>query len=111
MDDNGRQLEIVGTLWRQQPATAVTAMSLPRAWCGPALRKTAVAVCGFAVLVIGVALIFLPAPSLVVIPIGFAILAREFAWARRFLDWSKDRARRLSITVRNQLAKLLGVLS
>jgi tellurite resistance protein TerC len=32
---------------------------------------------------IGVALIVLPGPAFIVIPIGLAILATEFAWARR----------------------------
>lgn len=105
MDDNGRKVDIVDT--RGATATGVAAMSiLPGSWYGPALRKTAVAVAGFAVLFVGVAFIFLPAPSFVVIPLGVAILAREFAWARRFLDWSKDRAQRSWIAVRNRLAKL-----
>jgi len=37
------------------------------------------------VLAIGVALIVLPGPALVVIPLGLAILGVEFAWARRWL--------------------------
>ena len=105
MDDNRRELDIVDTVGAT--ATGLAAMSLlPASWYGPALRKVGVAVAGFAVLVVGVAFIFLPAPSFVVIPLGFAILAREFAWARRFLDWSKDRARRSWVVVRDQLAKL-----
>ena len=36
-------------------------------------------------LAIGVALIVLPGPALVVIPLGLAILGVEFAWARRWL--------------------------
>ncbi len=40
---------------------------------------------GMTVLLIGVALLVLPGPAIVVIPIGLAILATEFAWARRWL--------------------------
>lgn len=53
-----------------------------------ALRKTkriAVAVIGFTVLLIGLAMIVLPGPAFLVIPIGLAILASEFIWARRLL--------------------------
>jgi tellurite resistance protein TerC len=47
------------------------------------LRKLIIAIVGGTVLLIGVALIVLPGPAFVVIPIGLAILATEFAWARR----------------------------
>ena len=48
-------------------------------------RKVAVAVIGATVLAVGVALIVLPGPAIVVIPLGLAILATEFLWARRLL--------------------------
>lgn len=48
-------------------------------------RRMIVAVVGTTVLLIGVALIFLPGPAFVVIPVGLAILGLEFAWARRLL--------------------------
>ena len=46
----------------------------------------AVAVIGLTVLAIGTAMIFLPGPAVVVIPLGLGILATEFAWARRLLQ-------------------------
>jgi uncharacterized protein (TIGR02611 family) len=49
------------------------------------LRRVAVAVIGFTVLLIGVAMVVLPGPAIVVIPLGLAILATEFVWARRLL--------------------------
>jgi tellurite resistance protein TerC len=48
-------------------------------------RRVVVAVVGATVLLLGVALLVLPGPAFVVIPIGLAILAIEFAWARRLL--------------------------
>ncbi len=48
-------------------------------------RKVIVAVLGTTVLTVGVALIVLPGPAIVVIPLGLAILATEFPWARRLL--------------------------
>ena len=40
---------------------------------------------GGTVLALGIALIVLPGPAFIVIPAGLAILAVEFAWARRWL--------------------------
>jgi uncharacterized protein (TIGR02611 family) len=54
--------------------------------CRPLARKVAVGIAGFSVLAAGVALIFLPGPAIVVIPLGLAILAKEFPWAKRLLD-------------------------
>jgi len=48
-------------------------------------RRIAVAVVGSTVLAVGVALIVLPGPAVVVIPVGLAILSVEFAWARIWL--------------------------
>jgi uncharacterized protein (TIGR02611 family) len=48
-------------------------------------RPVPVAVVGSTVLAVGVALIVLPGPAIVVIPIGLAILSIEFAWARMWL--------------------------
>ena len=50
------------------------------------LRKLIVAIIGGTVLLIGVALIVLPGPAFIVIPIGLAILATEFAWARSAIN-------------------------
>ena len=47
------------------------------------LRKLIVAVIGVTILLIGTAMIVLPGPAFIVIPVGLAILATEFAWARR----------------------------
>jgi tellurite resistance protein TerC len=48
-------------------------------------RRIAVAVIGSTVCLIGIAMIVLPGPALVVIPLGLGILGLEFAWARRWL--------------------------
>jgi uncharacterized protein (TIGR02611 family) len=47
------------------------------------LRKLIVAVIGGTIVLIGVAMILLPGPAFIVIPVGLGILATEFAWARR----------------------------
>jgi tellurite resistance protein TerC len=51
----------------------------------PMVRKIVIGVIGTTILFIGVALIVLPGPALVVIPIGLGILASEFVWARRVM--------------------------
>jgi len=49
------------------------------------IRKIFVGVVGGTVLLIGVAMIFLPGPAFLIIPAGLAILATEFIWAERWL--------------------------
>ena len=46
---------------------------------------------GVIVVVAGLAMIVLPGPALVVIPIGLAMLSLEFAWAERLLDSTLER--------------------
>ncbi len=48
-------------------------------------RRIAISVVGGTVLLIGVAMLILPGPGLVVIPLGLAILGLEYAWARVWL--------------------------
>lgn len=52
-------------------------------------RKLIIAIIGGTVLLIGIALIVLPGPAFIVIPVGLAILATEFAWARSALARAK----------------------
>jgi tellurite resistance protein TerC len=54
-------------------------------WSLKQLKRLIVAVIGMTILVIGIAMIVLPGPAIVVIPIALGILATEFAWARRVL--------------------------
>ena len=49
------------------------------------IKRLMVMVLGGTVLAIGLALVVLPGPAFIVIPLGLAILAMEFAWARRWL--------------------------
>jgi len=49
------------------------------------VKRILIAVAGVTVLAIGIALVVLPGPAFLVIPAGLAILAIEFAWARRWL--------------------------
>ena len=50
---------------------------------------------GSMVLLVGVAMIFLPGPAVVVIPAGLAILATEFGWAQNLLDKGRNSLRKV----------------
>jgi tellurite resistance protein TerC len=54
-------------------------------------RRIVVVVVGTTVLLLGVAMIALPGPAVLVIPLGLGILGLEFAWARRWLHHLKER--------------------
>lgn len=56
-------------------------------------RKLIILIVGSTVVSIGVAMLVLPGPAFVVIPAGIAILATEFAWARRLLRQVRARVR------------------
>ncbi|HWR21581.1 MAG TPA: PGPGW domain-containing protein [Verrucomicrobiae bacterium] len=62
-------------------------------------RRAIVIVIGFTILVLGIVLIVLPGPAILVIPLGLAILATEFVWARRLLVRFRWKARRLKNTI------------
>jgi tellurite resistance protein TerC len=53
------------------------------------LRRAIVGVIGFTVLLVGIAMIVLPGPAFLVIPLGLAILATEFVWAEVLLKKAK----------------------
>ena len=50
------------------------------------LYRWAFVLLGIAVLGVGIAMLALPGPAFVVIPIGLAILSLEFAWAEHLLE-------------------------
>jgi tellurite resistance protein TerC len=52
-------------------------------------KRLIVIVVGFTVLTIWTAMLVLPGPAFIVIPLGLAILASEFVWARRLLSKMK----------------------
>jgi uncharacterized protein (TIGR02611 family) len=59
------------------------------------VRRIIVSVVGATVLMIGIALLVLPGPAFIVIPIGLAILATEYAWARHWLRKVRQVANRV----------------
>ncbi|MEW5897124.1 MAG: PGPGW domain-containing protein [Nanoarchaeota archaeon] len=54
-------------------------------------RRLVVLVIGLSLLLVGIALIFLPGPAIIIIPLSLVILSTEFIWARRFLKNVKEK--------------------
>jgi tellurite resistance protein TerC len=65
------------------------------AWVLRHLKRVIITVVGATVLLIGIAMIVLPGPAFVVIPLGLGILALEFAWAERMLRRLKTESGRV----------------
>lgn len=59
-------------------------------------KRLIIAIAGFTVMLIGIAMIVLPGPGLMVIAIGLGILSIEFIWARRVLNSVKSKFQRKS---------------
>jgi uncharacterized protein (TIGR02611 family) len=62
----------------------------------------------------GVAMLVLPGPAFVVIPVGLAILSLEFAWAGRLLDHALDKAqtaqeKAAATSTRQKLMSLIAI--
>lgn len=55
------------------------------------VKRLIIAIIGFTVLGIGLAMIVLPGPAFIVIPVGLGILATEFFWARSLLNKVKTK--------------------
>jgi tellurite resistance protein TerC len=68
-------------------------------------RRLVVGIIGGTVLLVGFALIVLPGPAVIVIPLGLAILSLEFAWARMWLRRVRNKAQRLSDGVRERWSR------
>ena len=59
------------------------------------VKRLVITTLGFTILAVGIALIVLPGPAFVVIPVGLAVLATEFIWARKLLVAVKERIERM----------------
>ncbi len=54
------------------------------------IRRVTIGIVGGLVLLAGIAMIVLPGPAFIVIPLGLGILASEFDWAHRWLHKAKE---------------------
>jgi len=58
-------------------------------------RRLFLILAGFTLLLLGIIMVFTPAPGLPVILVGLGLLAAEFVWARRMMDRLKRETERL----------------
>lgn len=79
----------------------------------PLVVRILMIVVGFTVLLAGLAMLVLPGPAFVVIPIGLALLSLEFAWAENLLERAIEQGevakRKASETTKTQ--RILGVVA
>jgi len=72
----------------------------------PLWRRVLVFCVGGAILLIGIIMLVLPGPAIVFIPLGLAILASEFRWAKKWLtttrQWIRSRFRKSAETKAEQ---------
>jgi uncharacterized protein (TIGR02611 family) len=66
----------------------------------PPLRRLLILLVGGGVLIVGVLLLVLPGPGILVIVVGLAILATEFAWAEGLLGQARRRLEHLAQKIR-----------
>lgn len=71
------------------------------------LRKSAIAIAGFSVILVGLALLVLPGPGILVIIAGLAILAIEFDWAANQLERAKTVHKKAIEKAKNKRSKKL----
>jgi tellurite resistance protein TerC len=68
-------------------------------------RRIAVAIVGTSVLLLGIVMLVTPGPAFIVIPVGLAILAIEFVWARHWLKRLREMISRRSAESRGNRAE------
>lgn len=71
------------------PFNRLVRLGLRQVW------RLIILIVGGTVLLLGLVMVVTPGPAFVVVPIGLAILAVEFAWARRLLHRVRERAARM----------------
>jgi uncharacterized protein (TIGR02611 family) len=55
-------------------------------------KRIAVSVAGFVLVVLGLAMLVLPGPGILLVIAGLAVLATEYVWAQRALNFAKRKA-------------------
>ena len=69
------------------------------------IRRLAVFLIGISIVLIGCILFFTPGPAIIVIPIGLAVLATEFIWAKKLLKRFKEATASISNSAKKVIKK------
>lgn len=75
--------------WHDRPA--VVPFKVVVRFIGKNGKRMAVSVAGFTVVIVGLVLVPLPGPGWLIVFAGLAILATEYVWAQRLLQFAKDK--------------------
>jgi tellurite resistance protein TerC len=65
-------------------------MAMPPKKSSPVWRRVIVFLIGGVILIIGLVMLVLPGPAIIFIPLGLAVLASEFRWARNWLATARQ---------------------
>jgi len=69
------------------------------------IRRLAIFLIGISIVLIGCILFFTPGPAIVVIPVGLAVLATEFIWAKKLLQKFKEKTSSISKSAKAVIKK------
>lgn len=64
-------------------------------WTLRKLKLVIITTIGFSIVGIGIAMIVLPGPAIIVIPVGLGVLATEYVWAKNLLKHAKGMVTRV----------------
>jgi uncharacterized protein (TIGR02611 family) len=65
-------------------------------------KRIAVSVAGLVLLLLGLVMMVLPGPGVLFVIAGLAVLATEYVWAQRMLNFAKRKAERAKDAVRRK---------
>ena len=69
------------------------------------IRKLVIFLIGISIVLIGCVLFFTPGPAIIVIPIGLAILATEFIWAKKLFKKFKETTSSITRSAKDAIRK------
>ena len=69
------------------------------------IRKLVIFLIGTSIVLIGCVLFFTPGPAIIVIPIGLAVLATEFIWAKKLLKKFKETTSSITKSAKDVIKK------
>mgnify|MGYP006098988569 FL=1 len=69
------------------------------------IRKLVIFLIGISIVLIGCVLFFTPGPAIIVIPVGLAVLATEFIWAKKLLKKFKETASSITQSTKDAIRK------
>jgi len=69
------------------------------------IRRLVIFLIGTSIVLIGCVLFFTPGPAIIVIPLGLAVLATEFIWAKKLLEKFKEKTSSISKSAKKVIKK------